>query len=205
MIKYFIRTNGKRSFSYPEINPTILLDKNKDYIESFINQLEIISEYDAVLLEDDVKLCENFKDKIEQVIMQNPHTVINFFSKPYRYISTHINTEFVFNQCTYYPKGVAKQIATKMRELRAGRYHMLKQYDDLESMAMLSLCIPHLIYRPCLVQHKDTASLIGNGYNKTTIYFEDYLNQLGIKYEDAYTQENVDKLTKLLEEDKKTW
>ena len=43
-------------------------------------------------------------------------------------------------------------------------------------------------------------SLLYGVYVIHSIYFEDYLNELGIKYENAYQNENREKLTKLMNE-----
>lgn len=199
MIKYFVRTTEERSFDY-DLNYELLVDKEKKPVESFIKQLKYISQYDSVLLEDDLILCKDFKDKIEDVIKQYPNDIINFFYNPANYFSTHYDGSFSWNQCTYYPKGVALKIANQMEHLRKGLKHL--QYDVLEHNALDTLGINHIQYRPCLVQHIDDKSLIQEGKYppRRTIYFEDYLNELGIKYEDAYQNENRQKLRKLMNE-----
>ena len=50
-IKYFVRTIKAREFDYSKVEYTELVDRNPDFIQSFIDQLKIISEYDAVFLE----------------------------------------------------------------------------------------------------------------------------------------------------------
>lgn len=198
MIKYFVRTTEERTFDY-DLNYELLVDKEKKPVESFINQLKYISQYDSVLLEDDLILCEKFKDKIEEVIKQYPNYIINFFTDPDVYFLTHINDTFYYNQCTYYPKGIALKIATEMEKLR--EIAPYAQYDVLENNALHHLGLTHIAYRPCLVQHIDKDSLIqefDSGGSRRTIYFEDYLNELGIDYKDAYKTENRKKLYALL-------
>lgn len=73
-------------------------------------------------------------------------------------------------------------------------------YDYIERMALTNLGEYHIVYRPSLVQHMDGRSIIQNKIpvlNRETIYFEDYLNELGIDYKDAYTLENRSKLNRL--------
>ena len=62
-MKYYVRTTLDRKLdkTYSQIDYEFLVDKEHKPIDSFIKQLEIISEYDAVLLEDDLILCNNFK------------------------------------------------------------------------------------------------------------------------------------------------
>jgi hypothetical protein len=58
----------------------------------------------------------------------------------------------------------------------------------------------HVQYRPCLVQHLDNSSLIDNiaeGHRRTP-YFIDYLDELNISYDQAFSIMNKFKLEKIL-------
>ena len=76
MLKFYVRTTLERQLdsSYSQIEYELLVDTEHKPIESFIEQLEQISEYDSVLLEDDLILCKDFKNRIEEVI--NKHNAI---------------------------------------------------------------------------------------------------------------------------------
>lgn len=195
-IKFFVRTTGERKFDY-DIEFELLVDKRHDPVGSFIRQLKIISGWDAVLLEDDLVLCKDFKEIIENIINDYPNSVINFFTMPNIYFSTHFDCRFSSNQCTYYPRGIALKIALEMEEVR--KILPNAQYDILQRTAMERLGLVHLIYRPCLVQHLDNDSFINNAIGlRRSIYFKDYLDYLDIEYEDAFTYENKKKLTELM-------
>lgn len=203
MIKYFVRTTGERTLddSFSQIEYTLLIDKEHKPVKSFIEQLEIIGDYDAVFLEDDVQLCRNFKEKVESVIKKYPDRLINFFTAPTNYFMTREAQTFYFNQCTYYPKGLAKKLSVEMRKIEnenPGRY----QYDVLESMALKNMELKHIQFRPCLVQHLDFKSLVGNRDNyRITPFFIDYLDDLNIKYEEAKIHKNIIELKyKILKE-----
>ena len=199
-ITYFVRTTNERNFNY-DLDYKLLVDKDHKPVKSFINQLKYISQYDSVLLEDDLVLCNNFKDKIEKVINDNPDVIINFFYDPAKYYLTRLSTKFAYNQCTYYPKGIALKIAELIEQLHASEPNL--QYDVLENLALEMLELSHLQYRPCLVQHMDKNSLIQQNhikYSRMTIYFDDYLEELGIEYDKAYTFTNQLKLYKKLKE-----
>lgn len=206
MIKYFVRTTGERELnsSFSQIKYTLLVDKDHRPVESFIEQLELISDYDAVLLEDDVQLCKDFNKRLETVVKQYPGRVINFFTRPWEYFKTKESSEFSWNQCTYYPKGLAKKIAMAMRVIykdmlenkdKLDKKYITSagyiQYGRLESNALEKLGIKHIQFRPCLVQHLDFKSLIGNddGSDRTTLYFVDYLDNLKINYENIAVYE----------------
>ena len=199
-IKYFVRTTQEREFNY-DLDYELLIDKEKKPVESFINQLRLISESDSVLLEDDLILCKDFKNKIENVIKQYPNRIINFFTDPRVYFTTHLSSEFMWNQCTYYPKGIGLIVANEMEKMH--RQIPSMPYDQVENNVLKRLNIPHIKYRPCLVQHLDNDSLIMDKTNgsRRSIYFEDYLNELNIDYIEAFTKENNQKLQKKLYED----
>lgn len=201
-LKFFIRTTKDRTLDESisrELGEdyTLLIDTEHKPVDSFIEQLKIISEYDAILLEDDVILCKDFVNEVTKVVKKYKKYIINFFTLPHEYFTTTLGLfQFVYNQCTYYPKGIGKLLADKMIELR----EPYNQYDTLENKALRYFELPHLRYRPCLVQHIDGDTLIqqSNINKRRCIYFKDYLDELGIKIEDAWTKENRDKLTNLM-------
>lgn len=205
MIKYFIRTTLERKLDKSisrELGEdyTLLVDAEHKPVESFIKQLSIISEYDSVLLEDDVILCRNFKQRIEEVISKYKDKMINFFTNPSSWFKTKENIGcFSFNQCTYYPKGISKLLAEKIVIFK--NWNKIG-YDLLMNKALVNLNISHIQYRPCLVQHIDIKSLLPFQYFKPRrcIYFIDYLEELNIPYEKAYKPENKQKLITLMKE-----
>jgi len=186
-IKYFVRTTGERVLdkSYEQIEYTLLIDKEHKPIQSFIDQLNIISEYNAVLLEDDCILCDNFKENIKQVINNYPTDIINFFTRPLDYFITQYSTTFLYNQCTFYPQGTGKLIANKMQDLWK-IFTDIRGYDYLEDKALQVLGMAHLQYRPALVQHNDKKSIINTSHeSRITPYYIDYLKELNIDYNSA--------------------
>ena len=196
-MKYYVRTTGERQFNY-DINYETLVDTEHKPIKSFINQLKYISNDDSILLEDDLILCKNFKERIEEIIAQYPNSIINFYDSPYNFYFTEQRRgiKYRFNQCTYYPKGVSKLIADKMEEIWP-RYQNIKQYDFLQAYAMDELGMSYISYRPCLVQHLDGRSIIGNSENVSTLFFIDYIEELGIDYKDVIQFKNNINLQKI--------
>ena len=206
-IKYFVRTMANRKDILPDYFEKII-DNEGRYVKSYINALYTISDYNAILVEDDIVLCNNFKEEVEKVIAQYPNNVINFFSNPDRYYTTHFAEIFNYNQCTYFPKGLAKNLADEMMKIyipEDNKKHR-QRYGRLLGLSMIKLGIPHLIYRPCLVNHIDGNSTFDGGfYQRNTIYFKDYLDKLGISVEEAFSLNNQRALKKLLEADRAVW
>lgn len=196
MIRYFVRTTNERKLdkSYDQVDYEKLVDLEHKPVESFIKQLEFINDFDCVLLEDDLILCKDFKKLIESVIRQYPNRIINFFTYPLAYFNTEESRTFMYNQCTYYPKGITKMIANEMKKI-----NNCKQYDVMENIALNHLNIKHIRYRPCLVQHLDLNTLIQKkSLGRRTPYFIDYLEELNIPYEEASKPENKEKLIQLM-------
>ena len=186
-IKYVVRTIPERKLdtSYNQINYELFVDNKHSAWDSFVDTLEKYSNYNLVLLEDDCILCRNFKERIEAIIHNYPETIINFYTSPMVYFTTQFSTHFSYNQCTYFPKKVIKQIALKMRADRL-KFSKLGTYESYEvslDNALKSLKVAHLQYRPCLVQHNDHNSTLScSKENRVTPYFVDYLDDLKIKY-----------------------
>ena len=184
MAKYYIRTTGERILdeSYNQIPYTKLVDKDHRYVAFFIEQLEKYGNEDIVIIEDDCILCKNFKERIESVIAQYPNKIINFFQLPTRkYFKTHESTEYLQNQCTYYPKGLTIKLARKMREILEKNPKI--RTDVCEDLALKELKETHVKYRPCLVQHLNFDSLLNNKVgSKRTPFFIDYLDELKLDY-----------------------
>lgn len=181
MIKYFIRTTNERTLdeSFFQINFEKLIDKDKNTCKFYIECLKYISDYDAILLEDDLILCNNFEKEIEKAVSMYPNKIISFFSVPTLYFETRENKLHGFLQCYYFPKGIGKVIAEKLEKLN------IKKFKKVVPMLRL-LNLDIIEYRPCLVQHLDNDSLVGNrtGFRRTP-YFIDFLKELNIDYKDA--------------------
>ena len=178
MIKYYVRTTGERTLdeSFSQIEYELLVDTEHNARKSFVEQIHDLSNQneDVVILEDDVILCKDFKKRIEEVISTYPNEVINFFYDPEAYFTTHIHEYFVFNQCVYYPNKVLKQLTGELT--KQYNFYPLVDHDVVEGRALKILGIQNVIYRPCLVQHIDKGSLIGNPCcRRRTPYFVDYL------------------------------
>ena len=203
-IKYYVRTTQERVIDY-DLDYTLILDRTHRPVQSFIEALYQIADSDAVLLEDDLVLCNNFREEIEKVIEQYPNYIINFFTEPRKYITSHFTEFFSYNQCTYYPKWVTKILADEMTKL-LDKYKT-KSWNFVEHKALISLGIVHYVYRPSLVQHKDVKSILNNGMqlNRSTIYFKDYLDALGLTLEESFKPENREKLQEILDKDIKQW
>lgn len=202
MIKYYIRTTNERKLdrSYEQVKYELLVDTEHNARKSFVEQLEMLAELnqDCVILEDDLELCKDFKNRIESIIKENKNDIINFFFNPRDYIRTKKQQYFMWNQCVYYPKEILKPLSIEMRRL----YELkpLKAHDEVENIALRNLKIQNIVYRPCLVQHLDFKSLVGNvSKSRISPFYINYLEEIEISYDDAHFVLNRAKLYKMLE------
>lgn len=194
--RYFIRTTNERILdkTYAQIDYELLIDLEHKPVKSLIEQLKYINQYDSILLEDDLILCKDFKNIIESVISQYPNEIITFFSNPKKYIDIHKDNNFSYSQCRYYPKGSMLNVVNKLE----------KYVDKCTTASFITriakeINLQLLHYRPCLVQHLENGSLLGiRRKDRRTAYFIDYLDDLGISYEEANTKENNIKLIELM-------
>lgn len=199
-MKIFVRTIGDRQIdpTYSQINYIALIDTERKPIDSFIKALEIIGEDDALLLEDDLILCQNFLEEVHKAIERFPNKIINFFQRPHHYRPIIESQDIEFNQCTYYPAHTASKIAEVMKTLpRALTGQKKNMYSLLESTALKQLGWTLIQYRPHLVQHKDldTTLFLYTTHFRRSLYFLDYLTELGITYEEV--PKHFGKLVKL--------
>lgn len=205
MIKYYVRTTGERKLdiSLGQINYEVYVDTEHKPVKAFIDLLRKVQNEDVVLLEDDIILCNNFKEKIEDTIKTIPDEIINFFS--ISYYNKHLvylnYGMFCYNQCTYLPSCKIKQII-KLIDNDKECVNSCKTPEKLCKYVFQKLNMKHYLYQPCLVQHLDNGSLLGHNrdFSRRSPYFIDYLEELNMTYEEAIKYENRLKLISLMKE-----
>lgn len=194
-MKYYVRTTGERELdkTFSQIPYQLLIDDQHQFINILADQLLSISDDDAILLEDDIILCRNFKERIESVILERPSEIINFFTWPHEYFLSEHKKFFSYNQCTYFPKEKLQLLGSYIKEHfneLTTQAHKMKKVPTVEYLirhSMQSLGELNYVYRPCLVQHLDTGSLINHDLPemRRTPYFIDYLEDLKLSYTDC--------------------
>ena len=136
-------------------------DEFHDAMKSYLYVCEhIVKGQPAVLMEDDIILTSNFKEKIEKVISEYPDILINFFSLSKKFTVPHTKKgrEYCMNQCEYFPEGFSLKVveAYKTWELKEKEPNA---YDFLVGYAWGNNN-PYLVWCPSLVQHREVKSII---------------------------------------------
>lgn len=135
-------------------------DRYRSSQETFERALTLAGNDPVVLIEDDVILTENFRDKLEAVIAHRRSSVVQFFSRQKADLEKGSRWAYWFqmNQCTYYPAGMAAQIADYMPgwKERTGR----TGNDSLVNDFLRERNLGHWIHVPNLVEHREGRSAI---------------------------------------------
>lgn len=136
-------------------------DEYHNAMKSYLHVCEhIIKGQPAVLMEDDIILTSNFKEKAEAVINEYPDMLINFFSLSKKYTNPHFKKgrDYCMNQCEYFPKGFSERVVEAYK-VWPKKHETPTAYDFLVGFAWGSNN-PYLVWCPSLVQHRQVKSII---------------------------------------------
>ena len=200
-MKYYVRTTEQRKLdnSYSQIPYELLVDKEHKPVDHFIECLLHINNEDSLLLEDDLILCNDFINEVNKAVELYPGKIINFFQSPtHAYPILELN-KIIFNQCTYYPKGIGFKLAAIMKMLPRNKGHAENKYSYLETTALQTLNLTIISYRPHLVQHLDLNTLLfkeDTTHWRRSPFFIDYLKELNISYDEV--NDHIDELTSIM-------
>lgn len=171
-------------------NLEVFIDTKKDGYNSFFEVCKIINDTGAVILEDDIELCGNFVNLITSIINDKGFDkVYNFFEKPKSYFETSYvgGSNFLWMQCIYLPKDLPLKIFSYYDEFKTNKPKKWQGMatDCLIQYALTKEKIKYWRIRPCLVQHLDFKSVIGNRpTNRQSPYYIELLKEKGINYND---------------------
>ena len=179
--------NRKIHDSYNQVDYKLLVDNKRDPINHFIDSLSVSNGEPFILMEDDLVLCRDFENEVNDAISKYPNDIINFFSNPDYWEPTHYHKRISWNQCTYYPKNVGIQLYKVMSQYPKNFDTTHGFYSVVETKALKELGMEIVEYRPHLVQHldMDTNLFKFSSHTRRSRFFLDYLKELGISYEDA--------------------
>lgn len=140
---------------------------------------------DLLILEDDVALCENFREYSETIISKYPDAVINFhfntFPKGDVVETVHFGdvslkvfrargSSYIWNQCFYIPNKMRADVIAAEEQFRlVYPYYVRTQQQDV-FMAFVLRDTEFLAVYPSLVTHLDFMSTIKNSRGCPTIF-----------------------------------
>jgi hypothetical protein len=170
-------------------NLHVYVGDNHDIFMKYVNCFNIDERLDGVVvLEDDIQLCNNFHSAISKIIHNHPEDVISFFEKPNskKELKTSYikGSEFLFNQCNYYPRSVCELLLNQSNidEFKANYFSKYKKWvapiDLYIAFVLNKYRIKYRMQVPFLVQHLCFKSTLGNRSTKrqTKYFIDDYEN-----------------------------
>lgn len=174
-------------------NLEVFVDRHHDWYRAFFDVCDMINSTGAVLLENDVLLCRNFRERIEAIIDEKgKDEVISFFEKPKVWLPTAYvgGSNFSWMQCLYLPPGVPGRARQYLDEFRTNRPKQFRgvSVDIFLSYVFVKEKIKYWRIRPCMVQHLDLRSLSGHAAKRETVFFVDDLEDKGVDYESLRPQ-----------------
>lgn len=168
----------------PELN--VVMCGKDTVFQEFIKAFDIEEEYDGlILLEDDIQLCKNFKEKAEELVKQHKEEVVSMFesacSRGELKSEYRPGRNFAWNQCNYYPKKVCRLIADpdmlpKFKEYFYTKLNEPWNYpsDRYVAYVLGVYKIKYYMSVPFLVQHMPLKSNFkGRPLNRQSRYFID--------------------------------
>jgi len=131
--------------------------------ESFCEALRLAGVDPVVIMEEDIWLTNNFKDKIEVVISDHQNEVVQFFSMRKDDVEIGSRYEpgrtFMMNQCTYFPSGYAKEILEYYKRW-PDRDKYVSACDILIADFLKERKEKYFLHVPSLVNHRVGKSII---------------------------------------------
>jgi GR25 family glycosyltransferase involved in LPS biosynthesis len=147
-----------------ETSGQLVLDRKHDAFDTFRHVLEVIGEGPGIVLEDDVYLAPNWRERIEAVISQHAGDVIQFFNlrsiDESRY---EPGRTFLMNQCYYLPAGAAAWLLEWTSDWVEKHPEHPTGYDVAMAAWMTENRMKYWMSVPSLVQHEKWPSEINPG------------------------------------------
>lgn len=166
-MKFIMRTVGEVDLSgYLKEIPDLIVVKDKKHnaYDTFQMALNQGLGGGAVHLEDDIILCNNFINRILEIINQHPSDVIQFFSmrKDDLTVGTrYINgSKFLMGQCFYIPEYLSLSLYAysynweRIKEHPTGLDTMISDFLKLNKINYLNI-VPNLVDHQCVKSRID--------------------------------------------------
>lgn len=143
---------------------------------NFVEILKLNKGKDLLLLEDDVRLCNNFVSKLYTALNKFPNQVINFH---YNYGDTLQQLpvkHYGFNQCVFFPAKIAENMIKPCTDFIKHYLYFVKNKDysvQIKYGLMHSGAETFIAYEPKLVEHLNLGSAIGNKHSPTRNFIDE--------------------------------
>lgn len=146
-----------------ETGGTVVFDQTRNIMDTYVLVMEAAGEGPCIVLQDDVYLHPEWRERVEGEIDKHPDSIIQFFSLKKRDATLPPRWEpgkkYFWNQCYYLPKGYPPLLAEAAREWQ--RKYPRHTGDDTCMAAWLDeRGEDYWHYAPSLVQHMPWTSSV---------------------------------------------
>jgi GR25 family glycosyltransferase involved in LPS biosynthesis len=153
------------------VNGTIVLDQTKNVMDTFRLLLgKVVEDGDQafVIMQDDIQLASDWREKAEALIAERPDQVNQFFAMESEANAKAFGSReckgdtFISNLCVYFPAGYASQLLDYSFEF-VEKYEKYKTADDFVVRYWLrNRKENYYLHYPNLVQHESWVSSINS-------------------------------------------
>lgn len=149
-----------------ETQGKIVWDTDHHAFHTWRSVLKALGSKPGIIIEDDVVLAPNWRNRIEDVIREHPDEVIQFFSMRGADLTVGSRSEpgrtFMMNQCYYLPAGAAKQLLDFTEDWDHVGQENPTGYDVAMAEWMKVTKRRYWLHVPSLVQHEPWRSEINS-------------------------------------------
>jgi GR25 family glycosyltransferase involved in LPS biosynthesis len=142
----------------------VIWDETHDAFATWRRVLAAVGDEAAVVLEDDVILTQNWREKVEAVIAVHPGEVIQFFSMRADDLRVGSRSEpgrtYLMNQCHYLPPGAASSLLAYSEDWKERAPEHPTGMDTAMARWMQDNKMRYWLHVPSLVQHRPWKSAI---------------------------------------------
>lgn len=113
---------------------------------NWINILKVYKNDSLLLLEDDIRLCNDFLTNVNNAINQYPNYVLNFHYNEGNTVTKPVNTlRYTWNQCVYFPKEIVSKLIEPSEDF-------LKHYTYYVNKNDYAMQIRHALHKAGIKQ-----------------------------------------------------
>lgn len=146
----------------------VVWDSERSGYRTFKLVMEAMGDGPGILLEDDVELCSDWRNRVEAVVEANPDDVITFFDTIPHPDGVHRlhPRHFGGNLCVYFPAGTPADFLSWVEEGTQVTDHDEQYHDLLFGRYLRKRGLTYLSHVPSLVQHRPFASVVNPNRSK---------------------------------------
>lgn len=143
------------------VDAEVVWDQTHNAFDTWQSVMAAAGDDAIVMLEDDITLAENWRERVEAAVAEHPDDIIQFFSlRSEKESGYRPGRTFLMNQCYYLPAGVAKQLLEYSQDWVEKNPRYKTGYDITMASWMRENGLRYWMHVPSLVQHEDWRSEI---------------------------------------------